>query len=379
MDFNLNDAQISFRDRVRDLSREIIAPCASRWDEEGRFPLDEMKMLAREGLFGIIVPKEYGGLGLDHISYLLALEEIARYDLSTALTVASHTSLACGHLLLVGSESQRNRYLPLLAQGEIFGAWALSESGAGSDPAGLKTRATRVNDGWRIDGSKMFVTQGGVAGLTVVMARTSDDEKNFSSAFLVEAGNTGVLPGKPLKKTGCRASNTTGLRLNEVFLPPEALLGREGRGLSDALTLLDGGRIAIAALAVGLARGALEESLSRSRRREQFGRPISSFQAIQWMLADMATEIDAARLLAYRASHLVTSGERATAQVSMAKLFATEMAVRAAAAAVKIFGGYGYLQGVPVERYLRDARALETGEGTSEIQRLIIARELLKK
>jgi len=378
MDFNLTESQKELVERIRALAQEHIAPFAATWDEEEIFPGEALKVLAREGLFGMLVPSAYGGLELDTLSCALILEEIARQDASTALTIASHNTLACGHILLAGTDAQKERYLPLMAKGECFGAWALSEASAGSDPAGLVTHAERVRDGWILNGSKMFVTQGSVAGLTVVMARTGEGEKDGISAFLVEAGTSGVEPGKPLKKTGCRASNTTGLRLRNVHLGADALLGGEGKGLSDALSLLNGGRIAIGALAVGVARGALEESIARAGNREQFGRPIASFQAIQWMLADMATEIEAARLLVHRAAAMFSKSTPCTKEVSMAKLYASEVAVRATATAVKIHGGYGYLRGIPVERYLRDAKALEIGEGTSEIQRLVIARELLK-
>jgi alkylation response protein AidB-like acyl-CoA dehydrogenase len=379
MYFHLNEEQRTFREEVRQLVLKHVAPFAARWDEAESFPFEAVCALGERGLLGITVPVAYGGLGLDPVSYALAIEEVARHDGSMALTLASHNTLACGHLLLAGSEEQKRRYLPALARGEMLGAWALTEAESGSDAAALKTTAEPDGEGWLLNGAKMFVTQGTVAGLYVILARTAPGARQHGiSAFLVEAGTPGLKPATPLKKLGCRASDTAALRLDHVRLPRECLLGELHHGFVDALKLLDKGRIGIGAMAVGLARGALEESLAYAQKRKQFGKPIASFQAVQWLLADMATEIDAARLLVHRAAMLQAEGRPSTRESSMAKLYASEVATRAASKAVQIHGGYGYLRTFPVERILRDARICEIGEGTSEVQRMVIARELLK-
>lgn len=379
MYFHLNEEQRTFREEVRALVEKHVAPFAARWDEEETFPAEAVRLLAARGLLGITVPVAYGGLGLDPVSYALAIEEVARHDGAMALTLASHNTLACGHLLLVGSEGQKRRFLPALARGDMLGAWALTEAESGSDAAAMKTTAQSTADGWVLNGAKMFVTQGSVAGLYIILARTAAGERQHGiSAFLVEAGTPGVKPTRSLKKLGCRASDTAALRLKDVHVPHDSLLGELHHGFVDALQLLDKGRIGIGAMALGLARGCLEESIDYAQKRRQFGRTIASFQAIQWMLADMATEIDAARLLVHRAAMLQLEGRASTRESSMAKLFASEAATRAANKAVQIHGGYGYLRTFPVERYLRDAKLCEIGEGTSEVQRMVIARELLK-
>ncbi len=324
-------------------------------------------------------PVQYGGMGLDPLSYVVALEEIARYDGSIALTLTSHNTLACGHLKRSGTDEQKQRYLPLMASGKCLGAWALSESQTGSDAASIRTTAQRKGDHWILRGSKMFVTQGSVAGLYIIMARTGTGDKRHHgiSAFLVEAGTKGLQIGQKLKKMGCRGSDTTSLVLKDVGVPAGALLGQEGNAFADIMGLLDQGRTGIAAMAVGIARGCLEEAVSYARKRKQFDQPIGKTQAIQWMLADMATEIDAARMLVWRAAEKIHAAEPCTRESAMAKLFASEVATRAANVALQIHGGYGYLRDFPVERYLRDAKACELGEGTSEMQRLVIARDLL--
>jgi len=380
MFFHLNDDQCAFRDEVRQLVETHVAPDAARRDEDEIFPAEVLQALAAHGLLGIGVPIAYGGLGLDPVSYAVAIEEVARHDGSTALTLASHNTLACGHILLAGCEEQKRRFLPALAAGKMLGAWALSEAESGSDAAALKTTAERTADGWRLNGSKMFITQGSVAGLYIVMARTTPGEKQHGiSAFLIEAGTPGLKSTRALKKMGCRASDTTALQFSDVCIPHENLLGELDHGFVDCLRLLDKGRIGIGAMAVGLARGCLEEAVDYARKRRQFGQSIASFQAIQWMLADMATEIDAARLLVHRAALLQTEGAPFSREASMAKLYASEVASRAANKALQIHGGYGYLRTFPVERYLRDAKVCEIGEGTSEVQRMVIARELLKE
>lgn len=381
MDFNLNNEQKNLRDRVRALALEHIAPHAASWDEQETFPSEAIARLAEEGLLGMAVPREYGGLGLDPLSYVVVLEEIARYDGSTALTLTSHNTLACGHIKRAGTPEQKQLYLPQMASGKVLGAWALSEAQTGSDAASIRTVAQRSGDRWILRGSKMFVTQGSVAGLYILMARTAAGDKRHQgiSAFLVEAGTEGLQVGQKLKKMGCRASDTTSLVLHDVDLPSNALLGEEGAAFADLMALLAQGRTGIAAMAVGIARGCLEEALSYARRRRQFEQPIGKAQAIQWMLADMATEIDAARMLVWRAAEKIQSGEPCTREAAMAKLYASEVATRAANTALQIHGGYGYLRNLPVERYLRDAKACELGEGTSEMQRLVIARDLLGK
>ncbi len=380
MDFGLNQEQERFRRQVRTVVETKIAPYSARWDEEETFPLEAVATLAQEGLFGMCVPPLFGGLGLDPLAYVTAIEEIARHDGSMAITVASHNSLACGHLLLSGSEEQKQRLLPRLASGEILGAWAISEATSGSDAAALKARAEKVEGGWNLNGAKTFITQGSVAGVYIILARTTSQKKQHGiSAFIVEAGSPGLQAVKIRKKMGCRASDTANLTLRNVFVPEANILGEVDQGFVDTLQLLDRGRIGIGAMAVGLARGCLEEARAHAKKREQFGRPIDSFQGIQWMLADMATEIDAARLLVQRAASMQAAGQPSTGESAMAKLFASETASRAANKAIQILGGYGYLRSSPVERYLRDAKVCEIGEGTSEIQRMVIARELKKE
>jgi len=379
MFFHLNDDQRAFREEVRQLVEKHVAPDAARRDEEERFPTEALQALAAHGLLGIVVPIAYGGLGLDPVSYAAAIEEVARHDGATALTLASHNTLACGHILLAGSEEQKRRFLPALASGKMLGAWALSEAESGSDAAALKTTAEPTADGWRLSGSKMFITQGSVAGLYIIMARTTAGEKQHGiSAFLVEAGTPGLKSTRALKKMGCRASDTSALQLVDVRIPHENLLGELDHGFVDCLRLLDKGRIGIGAMAVGLGRGCLEEAIAHARKRQQFGKPLAAFEAIQWMLADMATEIDASRLLVHRAAMLQLEGRPFTREASMAKLYASEAASRAANKALQIHGGYGYLRTFPVERFLRDVKVCELGEGTSEVQRMVIARELLK-
>jgi len=379
MYFHLSEEQRDFLEKVRGLVLTHVAPHAARWDEEEAFPAEAVRALAKEGLLGITAPLALGGLGLDPVSYAAGIEEVARHDGSMALILASHNTLACGHILLAGNEEQRRRFLPRMASGEILGAWALSEPESGSDASALKTRAEKVEGGWLLNGSKMFVTQGTVAGLYIIMARTTPGEKQHGiSAFIVEAGTPGLKVAPPLKKMGCRGSDTAALALKDLFVPADNLLGEVDHGFIDALRLLEKGRVGIGAMAVGLARGCLEEARDYARKRNQFGRPIASFQAIQWKLADMATEIDAARLLVHRAAMMQAEGRASARESAMAKLYASEVAMRAANNALQIHGGYGYLRTFPVERYLRDAKICEIGEGTSEVQRMIIARELLK-
>ncbi len=378
MDFQLTDAQQAVREAVREFAEREIRPVAHLYDEKSEFPWEIVSKMAPLGLLGMIFPEEYGGAGMDYVSYALALEEIARHDGGVALTVASHNSLCSNHIYLAGSETQQRKYLVSLARGEKLGAWGLTEPGSGSDAAGLQTTAVWKGDRWILNGTKNFITQGTVAGVYVILAITDRGlGKRGISAFILEKGTPGFRPGRKEVKLGVRCSDTAQLLMEDAEVPPENLLGELHHGLLDTLKVLDGGRIGIAAMAVGLARGALEESVKYSKERQQFGQPISRFQAIQWKLADMATEIEAARLLTLRAAARKDRGLPTTTESAMAKLFASEVGMRACTQAIQIHGGYGYLRDFPVERYFRDVKLTEIGEGTSEIQRIIIARQLL--
>lgn len=356
-----------------------VKPHARSWDHAQQLPVDTVRALGELGVLGMQVSEEYGGAGLDTLAVAVAVEEIARYDGSLALTVASHNGLGTGHLRLFGNLEQKRRYLPRLASGEFLGAWALTEPGSGSDAAGMKTTAVKGPSGWVLNGSKMFITQGSVAQVFVVLALTAPEKRQKGiSAFLVEKGTPGFTHRPIHGKLGMRSSDTAELIFENVVLPESQLLGELGMGFLNTLQILDKGRISIGALAVGLHRGALEESVRYARDRQAFGQSIGSFEGIRWMLADMQTELEASRLLVHRAATLADAGRPYTREASMAKLFASEAANRACNRAVQIHGGYGYTREFPVERYLRDAKLCEIGEGTSEIQRTIIARELLK-
>jgi alkylation response protein AidB-like acyl-CoA dehydrogenase len=328
----------------------------------------------------MLVPSDYGGRGWGAAAFAAVMEEVAAVDGGTALTLMSHNALATAHLDRFGSVAQRSRYLPLLASGRLLGAWALSETRAGSDPGALRCRAVPDGDGWRLNGVKAFVTQGTVGGIYVILARTAEGAgRDGISAFLIEAGTPGVTASAPLEKMGCRSSDTATVVLRDVRLPADALIGERDRGLAAAYALLDVGRIGIAAMAVGLGRAALAEAVAFARKRHTFGQPIAAHQAVQFMVADMATEIDAARLLVRRAAALAEAGTPCVRESAMAKLYAGEAASRAANKALQLHGGYGYLRALPIERILRDAKLCEIGEGTSEIQRIVVAREVLKK
>jgi len=344
-----------------------------------RLPVAAVQALGELGVLGMQIPEEYGGAGLDTLAVAVAVEELARYDGSLALTVASHNGLGTSHLRVFGNLEQKRRFLPRLATGEYLGAWALTEPGSGSDAAAMKTTAVKHGDSWVLNGTKMFITQGTVAQVFVVLALTSPEKRQKGiSAFLIEKGTPGFSQRAIHGKLGMRSSDTAELILENVAVPESHLIGELGMGFVNTLQILDKGRITIGALAVGLHRGALEESVRYARDRQAFGKSIATFQAIRWMLADMRTELDAARLLVHRAAVRADSGRPYTREASMAKLFASEAANRACNRAVQIHGGYGYTREFPVERYLRDAKLCEIGEGTSEIQRTIIARELLK-
>ena len=379
MNFDLPEELIEIQRTVRAFCEAEVKPRAREWDEAETFPREVVGRLGEMGLMGIAVPEEYGGAGMGALAVAVVVEEVARFDGSLALTVASHNGLGTGHILRFGTEEQRRRYLPPLARGERLAAWALTEPGSGSDAAGLRTTAVRRGDRWVLNGSKTFITQGTVGDVYVVLARTEPDRRQHGiTAFILEKGLRGFTQ-KPIRgKLGVRSSDTAELILDEVEVPEAQRLGAVGEGFLDTLQILDRGRITIGAMAVGLARGALEEGRAYARERKAFGRPIAEFQAIAFSLADMATETAAARLLVHRAAALCDAGVPFGKEASMAKLFASEAAMRATSKAIQIHGGYGYTRDFPVERYYRDAKLTEIGEGTSEVQRMVISREILK-
>jgi alkylation response protein AidB-like acyl-CoA dehydrogenase len=378
MNFELNEDQTMIRDSVRRFVEAEVAPKAGAHDHDCSFNWDAVRALSDMGIMGMFVEPEYGGSGLDYVAGAAVIEEIARHDGSLALTVASHNSLCIGHLRVAGSEAQKRRWLPELASGKKLGAWGLTEPNSGSDASGMMTTAVKKGDRWILNGSKIFITQGTVGEVYVVLAKTdaSKAQKGIT-AFVLERGMKGFSQTAMHGKLGMRASDTAELHMEDVEIPEENQLGALNHGFIDTLKVLDGGRIGIGALGVGIARGCLEESRKYALDRQQFGKPIADFQAIQWMLADMATETDAARLLVRRAADIADRGQPLTLAASQAKLYASEAAVRAGMKAIQIHGGYGYTREFPVERYLRDAKLLEIGEGTSEVQRMVIARRLL--
>jgi butyryl-CoA dehydrogenase len=379
MDFELTEEQRMVQEMTRVFAEKELAPVASRLDRDGAYPHEQLRKLSEMGLMGVFIPEEYGGAGMDFLSYVTALEEVSKAWASLGTIMSVNNSLVCGPIFRFGSETQKKRYLPLVARGEWLGCYALTEAGAGSDAGSIRTRAALVDGDYVINGSKVFTTNGSQANLAIVYAVTDPTQgKQGISAFLVERGTPGFVVGKIEDKLGLRSSETAALSFEDCRVPLENLLGREGEGFRIALETLDGGRIGIATQAVGIAQACIEESLSYSKERQQFDRPIADFQAIQWMLADMATEIDAARLLTYRAAWLHEQGREVTRAAAMAKLFASEAGNRAAYKALQIFGGYGYIKDFAVERLFRDARVTTLYEGTSEIQRLIIARHLLR-
>jgi hypothetical protein len=349
------------------------------WDEASEFPLAVVKKLGKMGLLGVIFPVEYGGAGMGYVDYALAIEELSAVDGSVGLTVAAHNSLGSNHIFLAGNEAQKRKYIPKLASGEWLAAWGLTEPGSGSDAAGARTTAVKKGDRYVLNGTKTFITNGHYADATVVIAVTDKTKGTKGlSAFVVEKGTKGFRPGKKENKLGLRASDTSELIFEECEIPAEDLLGVEGEGFVDAMRILDGGRISIAALSLGIARGALDAALKYVKERRQFGKAIAEFQGIQWKLADMATELDAARLLTQRAAVLKDAGKKITRESAMAKLFASEVAVKICNEAVQLFGGYGFIKDYPAEKFYRDVKLCTIGEGTSEIQRMVIAREILK-
>ncbi|MBI2219856.1 MAG: acyl-CoA dehydrogenase family protein [Acidobacteria bacterium] len=378
MNLSFTDQQALLRRTVREFAEAEIRPHVMEWDEAQSFPPDFLARLAELGLAGIQFPEEYGGAGMSAVEYCICIEELARVDPSISLSIAAHNGLCSAHINMFGTPVQKARWLAPLAQGKMLGAWGLTEAGAGSDAAGMKTVARRDGDSWVINGSKQFITHGTVGGVMVVMAVTDRTRGHRGiSAFIVDAGTSGMTPGRKENKLGMRASDTSEVLFQDCRVPAGQLLGEEGQGFINTLQVLDAGRIGIAALSVGLAQGAYECARSYALERRQFGQPIAAFQAIQWKLADQATRIEAARLLTYRAAFLKDQGQRMTRESSMAKLYASETAVRAAEDAVQIHGGYGFVKDYPAEKFFRDVKLTTIGEGTSEIQRLVIARQLL--
>jgi len=378
LEFHLTQEQELTRQTVRRFAEQEIAPRAFELDETQEFPRDIMKKLGDMGMLGILFPPEYGGAGLTYLDYVLIIEELARVDGSIGLSVAAHNSLCSNHIFVAGTEDQKRRYLAPLARGVTIGAWSLTEPTAGSDASGTRSTAVRDGAGWVLNGSKTFATHGSVCDVAVVFAVSDKSKgKHGISAFILEKGMKGFGAGRKENKMGCRASDTAEIVMQDCRVPDDNRLGAEGQGFIDALRILDGGRIGIGALGVGIAQGAFEQAVAYAKSRKQFDQPIANFQAVQWMLADSAVEINAARLLVQRAAFLKDTGEEVTRAASMAKLYASETAVRVANRAVQIHGGYGYVKEYPVERAYRDAKICTIGEGTSEIQRLVIARQLL--
>ncbi len=371
--------QEHLRQAIREFAAQEIAPNISAGDRDSIFPHEAVRKLGQMGLLGVIFPAEYGGAGLGYVDYLLAIEELSAVDGSIGIIVAAHNSLGTNHIFLAGNEEQRRRYIPRLATGQSLAAWGLTEPGSGSDASNARTTAVRKGDRWVINGSKTFITNGSYADVVVVIAVTDRSKGTHGlSAFIVEKGTPGFRPGKKEDKLGLRASDTAELIFEDCEIPTENLLGHEGEGFVDAMRILDGGRISIAALSLGIGRGALDAALKYVKERRQFGKTIAEFQGIQWKLADMATELDAARLLTQRAAVLKDAGRKVTRESAMAKLFASETAVRICNEAVQLFGGYGFIKDYPAEKYYRDVKLCTIGEGTSEIQRMVIAREILK-
>jgi butyryl-CoA dehydrogenase len=368
-----------FRARVRDFAEGELEPKAKELDETGQFSFETAKKLGEMGFLGMVVPEEYGGSGLDTISYSIAVEEVSRVCGSTGITVAAHNSLGVYPIYLFGNEEQKRKYIPDLASGKKLGTFGLTEPDAGSDAAGTKTTAVLDGDSYVVNGSKCFITNASV-GETLVITAVTDKTKGYKgiSSFIAEKGMKGFSVGKKENKMGLRGSDTATLIFEDMRIPKENLLGKEGEGFKQFMITLDGGRISIGAMALGIAQGAYDKAVVYAKEREQFGRPISSFQAIQWKLADMATQLEAARHLIYHASELKDKGEKFIKESAMAKLFASEVGNFVTYQAIQIFGGYGYTSDYPVERYMRDVKLCEIGEGTSEIQRLVIARELLR-
>ena len=379
--FGLTEEQVQLQKEVRAFAEREVAPHVSEWDEKSEFPHAVVKKLGGMGLLGVIFPEDLGGAGMGYVEYVLAIEELSRVDGSVGIIVAAHNSLCTNHIMLAGNDDQRRRWIPLLASGEWLGAWGLTEPGSGSDAGGARTTAVKRGDKWVLNGSKTFITNGSYANCAVVLAVT-DKEKGTRggiSAFVVERGTPGFRSGKKENKLGLRASDTAELIFEDCEIPEENLVGKLGDGFKDSMRVLDGGRISIAALSLGMGRGALDAAIKYSQERKQFGKAISEFQAIQFKIADMATQLDAAWLLTMRAAQMKDKGQKVTLESAMAKLYASEAACRICDEGVQIHGGYGFIKDYPAEKFYRDVRLCPIGEGTSEIQRMVIARELLGK
>jgi alkylation response protein AidB-like acyl-CoA dehydrogenase len=378
MDFALTPDQQDVRALAREFAEREVAPVSRHFDEAQEFPHEVLTRLAGTGLMGALVPEEYGGAGLDYVSYALAVEELNRVDASVGITMWAHNSLCTNHIALFGSREQKAAYLPRLARGEVLGAWGLTEPGSGSDAAAMRSRAVAEGDHFVLNGSKAFITNASVAGVTVVMAVTDPALGNKGiSAFILDRGLPGFTTGQPYRKLGLHASNTAELHFDNVRVPAAARCGELGMGFVNTMQVLEGGRIAMAAMAVGLAQGALDEALKYMKQRSAFGKTLAEFNGLQGMIADTGTEVEAARLLTLRAAALKDAGQPAKVAASMAKVFASEVAMKAATRALQIHGGAGYITEFPIERIFRDAKLTEIGEGTSEIQRMVIAREIL--
>ncbi len=379
MDFDLTDDQKRLRQVAREFAEGELGNTIAPYDERQTFPHEIVKKLGPLGFLGVLVADEYGGAGLDYVSYALIVEELCRGDASVGITMWAHNSLCTNHIATFGSEAQKRRYLPRLASGEVLGAWGLTEPGSGSDAAALRTRAEWRDGEWVLNGSKAFITNASVGGIAVVLARTDPGKRSRGiSAFILERGTPGFRAGQPYRKLGLHASDTAELIFEDARVPATDLLGERGMGFVQAMQVLEGGRIAMAAMAVGIADAALGQSVKYMNQRTAFGRTLAEFNGLQGMLADVATEVEVARLLTLRAAYLKDAGRPARHAAAMAKLFASETAMKAASKAVQIHGGAGYITEFPVERIFRDAKLTEIGEGTSEIQRLVIAREILQ-
>ncbi len=379
MNFELNEEQLQIKYSVREFAESEIKPHVMEWDETQHFPEELRPKLAELGLLGVIFPEQYGGAGMGYIEYATIIEEIGRVCGSVGLSVAAHNSLCSNHIYMFGSEVQKQKYLVPLTHGESFGAWGLTEAGAGSDASGTRTTAIRSNGGWKVNGSKNFITHAIVCNTLVAVAVTDKEKGNKGiSAFIFDKSMEGFRSDQKENKLGMRASETASVVFEDCYVPDENRLGNEGEGFLQAMQILDGGRISIAALSVGIAQGAFEAAVKYAKERQQFGKPIAEFQAIQFKLADMATQIEAARLLTLQAAFLKDAGKKVTKESAMAKLFASETAVKVAEESIQIHGGYGYTKDYPAEKYWRDSKLCTIGEGTSEIQRLVIAKLLLK-
>ncbi|HEY0565261.1 MAG TPA: acyl-CoA dehydrogenase family protein [Terriglobales bacterium] len=379
MDFQLSEEQLDLQRSVREFALREIAPNVMKWDEHGDFPLDVVKQLGRMGIMGIIFPPEYGGAGMGYVEYVIAVEELSRIDGSVGIIVAAHNSLCANHIFIAANEEQKKKYMPKLASGEWIGCWAITEPGSGSDAAGARMSAVKHGDKWVLNGTKTFCTNGHYADVMVAIAVTDKTHGSHGlSAFIIEKGTKGFRPGKKEDKLGLRASATSEMIFEDCEVPEENLLGSVGTGFVDAMRVLDGGRISIAALSLGIGQGATDVAVKYAKERKQFGKAIAEFQAIQFKIADMQTELDAARLLTYRSATMKDAGMKTTLESSMAKYFASEVAVKCANESVQIHGGYGFIKDYPAEKFYRDVKLCTIGEGTSEIQKLVIARNLLK-